>query len=211
MMVVAVCIVIVVAACMSSVVAHAVAACLCIVGRNWIALVALVRAQSGKRNECTGCCDIVGGLKNFAGFCADHSSLVDCRLGCRNLSDGLAWNRGVNLVASFAVPPCGRRFVLSALRHARPVVGLLSFGVASFESRLGALSAPPSQWPRLAQALALSLGLARQLQQSLKLLLASFSSPSSLSLRLRSHSNHPVCESQQPLRSLFKRVIGSSV
>ena len=51
-------------------------ACLCIVGRNWIALVALVRAQSGKRNECTGCCDIVGGLKNFAGFCADHSSLV---------------------------------------------------------------------------------------------------------------------------------------
>ena len=144
MMLVAVCIVIVVAACMSSVVAHAVAACLCIVGRNWIALVALVRAQSGKRNECTGCCDIVGGLKNFAGFCADHSSLVDCRLGCRNLSDGLAWNRGVNLVASFAVPPCGRRFVLSALRHARLVVGLLSFGVASFESRLGALSAVAS-------------------------------------------------------------------
>ena len=108
----------------------------------------------------------------------------------------------MNLVASFAVPPCGRRFVLNALRHARLVVGLLSVGVASFESRLGALSAPPSQWPRLAQALALSLGLARQLQQSLKLLLASFSSPSFLSLRLRSHSNHPVCESQQPLRSL---------
>ena len=134
MMVVAVCVVIAVAACKSFVVAHAVAACLCIVGRNWLALVALVHAQSGKRNACMGCCGIGVGLKNFAGFCVDHSS-VDCYLGCHSPSDGLALSRGVS-PASFAVPLCGRHFVWSGRRYVHPVVGLLPVGVAPFETIL---------------------------------------------------------------------------